>query len=134
MSGNLELVENFPHYWEFIRNLRNDPAVKGGFITQSHISPEAHRHHMARHANEYYVCLYEGNPAGYVGSIDNDIRVATHPDFQGKGVGRFMINELMKIAPESYAKVKIDNSASLGLFEKCGFVRKYYILEKNNEA
>ena len=134
MSGNLELVENSPDYWEFIRKLRNDPAVKGGFVTQSHILPEVHHHHMARHANEYYVCLCEGIPAGYVGSIDNDIRVATHPDFQGKGVGCFMINELTKIAPESYAKVKIDNPASLGLFEKCGFVKKYYILEKNSEA
>ena len=65
----------------------------------------------------------------YVWLMD-DIRVATHPDFQGKGVGKFMIESLMEAHPLSFAKVKIDNEASLGLFESCGFKRKYYILER----
>ena len=47
------------------------------------------------------------------------------------GVGKFMINEIMKIFPKSYAKVKIENEASLKLFESCGFEKKYYVLEKN---
>ena len=72
----------------------------------------------------------DGNPAGYVGQISDDIRVATHPDYQGKGVGTFMISELMNKFPDSIAKVKIENKASLRLFEKCGFKKKYYILEK----
>ena len=63
--------------------------------------------------------------------ISNDIRVATHPDFQGKGVGTFMINEITNHFPLSFAKVKINNEASLKLFEKCGFKKKYYILEKD---
>ena len=29
--------------------------------------------------------------------IKGDIRVCTHPDFQGKGIGSFMIKELTKI-------------------------------------
>ena len=41
-----------------------------------------------------------------------------------------MINELMKKHPEAIAKVKLDNEASIGLFEKAGFKKKYYLLEK----
>jgi len=74
--------------------------------------------------------LIDENPAGYVGVIDLDIRVATHPEFQGKGVGKFMINALMTLYPESFAKIKVENTASLRLFESCGFSKKYYILEK----
>ncbi len=78
----------------------------------------------------YYICLIKEKPAGYVGVIDRDIRVATHPDFQGKGVGKFMINQLMEMHSDAFAKVKIDNEASMKLFEACGFKKKYYILEK----
>ena len=72
----------------------------------------------------------KGEPIGYIGIIDLDIRIATHPNYQGKGVASFMLNEVMKISPKAVAKVKIDNHASLRLFEKCGFVKKYYLLEK----
>ncbi len=63
-------------------------------------------------------------------AIDRDIRVATHPDFQGKGVGKFMINQLMEMNSNVFAKVKLENEASLKLFEACGFKKKYYILER----
>lgn len=129
-SGKLKLVQNEKKYWEFIRTLRNHPEVKGGFIEQDHIPSASHQRYMEEYGLSYYVCLCDNLPAGFVGSIDDDIRVATHPDFQGKGVGVFMINELMKIYPTSYAKVKVENEASVGLFEKAGFIKKYYILEK----
>ena len=74
--------------------------------------------------------MHDGIPAGYVGVIDRDIRVATHPDFQGMGVGKFMINQVMEMHSDAFAKVKIDNEASIKLFEKCGFKKVFYILEK----
>ena len=126
----MEFVKNQEKYWEFIRNLRNHADVKSGFIRQDHISHENHLHYMERHGGDFYLCLIDENPAGYVGVIDRDIRVATHPDYQGKGVGKFMINALMKLYPYSLAKVKIENKASLRLFEACGFAKRYYILEK----
>ena len=38
--------------------------------------------------------------------------------------------EITKINPFAHAKVKLDNEASLRLFEKCGFKKKFYLLEK----
>ena len=130
----LKLVENEPKYWEFIRNLRNDPKVKVGFVQQDYISQDLHKAYMISNGEFYYICLLDNLPVGYTGIIGTDIRVATHPDFQGKGIGRFMINELMRLHPDASAKVKIENEASLRLFRACGFKEKYYILEKAEGA
>lgn len=126
----MKLVANSPEYWEFIRELRNNEAVKQGFIQQAHISPEEHIAFMTKHCNKFIICLIENQPAGYAGVIDRDIRIAVEPKFQKMGVGKFLIESLMAIYPDSIAKVKVENKASLKLFEKCGFKKKYYILER----
>ena len=127
---NYKLVKNNKKYWEFIRNLRNNKLTKNGFIQQDNIELETHVEFMKKYADYYYVCLLDNNPVGYVRSIDGDISVATLPEFQRMGIGKFMINEIIKLFPKSYAKVKIQNKASLKLFESCGFEKKYYVLEK----
>lgn len=131
-GNKLVLVKNEEKYYSFILNLRNNPEVKTGFINQEHIDLQSHFTFMNKYGSMYYICLLDGEPAGFVGQIKNDIRVATHPKFQGKGVARFMIEELIKIHPDAFAKVKIDNEASLRLFESCGFSKKYFILEKDD--
>lgn len=126
-----KLVKNNGIYWDFIRDLRNHPEVKKGFVSQEHISKKQHYVFMEKHGLKYYICLVDEKPAGYIGVIDGDIRVATHPEFQGMGIGKFMVNELVKLHPYSFAKVKLQNEASIKLFESCGFKKKYYILEKD---
>ena len=125
----MELVKNSPKYWNFIRQLRN--GAKEGFIQQQHITKIQQAEHMLKYNNNYWVCVIDEKPVGYVGVIDNDIRVATHPEHQGHGVGSFMINEIMNLFPDAVAKVKLDNEASLKLFEKCGFEKRFYLLERN---
>ena len=125
-----QLVQNEEKYWNFIRDLRNDSRVKRGFIGQKHIQKPEHFFFMHEHGKNFYICLDDEVPVGYIGVINKDIRVATHPDHQGKGVAKFMVNELMKQHPDSFAKVKIDNEASLKLFESCGFKKRYFILER----
>lgn len=105
-------------------------GVREGFIHQDIISEEHHENYMKINSTFFYIVVDNGLPMCYIGIIDNDIRVATHPDHQGKGVATFAVNELMKIHPNAIAKVKIQNKASLRLFEKCGFNKKYYLLEK----
>ena len=126
----MELVDNNYVYWEFIRNLRNLDGVRQGFIEQKIIPKEEHEKYMKKNSNFFWICIDNGDPIGYTGIIDNDIRVATHPNYQGKGVAKFMINEIMKINPNAFAKVKLDNEASIRLFESCGFKKMYYIMEK----
>jgi len=127
----MELVNCTPQYWEFVRTLRNDERVLDGFIKSVHITEEIQTNYMRNHHKSYRIALVDGQPAGYVAVIDDDIRVCTHPDFQGKGVGKFMINKCMEIWPLSNAKVKMDNEASIKLFEACGFTKKFFILTKH---
>ena len=128
------LVNNNPSYWEFIRELRTMEGVREGFISQTEITPIEQATYMLKYNSNYWICLDDDTPAGYVGVIDDDIRVATHPDYQGKGVATFMINEIMKLIPTAIARVKLNNEASVKLFERCGFKKKYYILERDNET
>ena len=87
--------------------------MRGGFIAKvDDITPEQQRRYMQAHWQEYFIGLVNGQPAGYVGSVDGDIRVCTHPDYQRQGVAAFMIAELMRRFPRSFAKIKIGNEAS----------------------
>lgn len=127
----MRLVECDLKYWEFVRTLRNDERVLEGFIQSTNISKTMQIEYMNKYSDYYRIALVNDKPAGFVGVIDDDIRVCTHPDYQGKGVGKFMINECMKIWPTAFAKIKLNNEASIKLFESCGFSKKFLILTKD---
>ena len=127
----MELVKCTKKYWEFVRILRNDDRVQSGFIKSSNITKDMQSAYMMMYSKFYRIALIDGKPAGYVGVIDDDIRVCTHPNYQGQGVGKFMINQCMKIWPTAFTKVKMENEASIRLFESCGFTKKFFILTKD---
>lgn len=125
------LYLNKPRYWEFIRKLRNDPRVKKGFVKQRRISRKAHAKYMEKYNDRYYVCVADGEPVGYIGDVNTDIRLAVVPDMQGRGIGEYMLREYVKLRSFVRAKVKIDNHISQRLFERCGWRctasdRKFY--------
>ena len=117
----MELVECTLEYWEFVRLLRTDERVVDGFVENVQITPPQQQAYMEKYSDSYRIALFNGEPAGFVGVVDDDIRVCTHPNFQGKGLGKFMIDECMKIWPTAYAKVKLGNVASDKLFLSVGF-------------
>lgn len=121
-------------YWEFVRKLRNDERVQNGFISKTIITEEMQQSYMMRHQDNYRIALIKDEPVGYVGVIDNDIRICTHPDFQGQGVGEFLLKSCINIWPGSTAKIKIDNVASLRLFEACGFEKEFFLLKRKNDT
>lgn len=120
----LTLVDCTENYWEFIRTLRNDDRVKPCFINKAYITHEQQNAYMSKHSDFYKVCIQGVVPVGYVGVIESDIRICTHPDYQRLGIGLFMLREIMKVFPNSNAKIKTSNGASLKLFTKAGFVEE----------
>lgn len=130
----VEIVDNDPKYYEFIRLLRNDPRVQSGFIQSSNITTEQQIEYMKKYGEYYIIALLDGEPVGYAGSIDRDIRVCVKPDAQGKGIAVHLITALMARFPDSYAKIKIDNEASKQMFTKCGFKTKFIIMEREDET
>jgi hypothetical protein len=125
-----KLVPIEPEHYEFVRILRTCSENQSGFIEQVQITPIQQQEYMKKFSSFYYVCEVDGDPVGFVGSIDGDIRVAVDPKRKKEGHAKYMIEEIMKIFPESTAKVKIENKASLALFESSGFEPKYVILHK----
>ncbi len=85
--------------------------------------------YMNKHSDCYRIGIIDTHPVGFVGVIEDDIRICTHPNHQGKGVGKFMLKEIMKIFPTAYGKVKKDNEASKKLFFSLGFKEKFIIFE-----
>lgn len=127
----MKLVNCSNEYWEFIRILRNDKRVLDGFIESTYITKEMQEKYMQNYSKFYRVALLNNQPCGYIGVIEDDIRICTHPDFQNKGIGKFMLKEIMKIFPTAYGKVKINNKASLNLFKSVGFEEKFIIFKYN---
>lgn len=113
------IVRNEKKYHEFIRILRNENRTS--FLEQAHITPEDQDSYMDSHNDDYRICLVNGEPAGYVGVVEGDIRICVHPSRRRIGVGSFMLKEVATTHPGALARVLRNNAASLNLFLKCGF-------------
>jgi len=133
MSYISTLVDNEKHYWEFIRQLRNNAIVKKGFVQQGNIPKKTHLAFMKKYGSGYKIALDAfGAPIGFVGVVEGDIRIAVAPHMQGKKVGKKMLELFLIGRPGPIvAKVKVENKKSLALFESLGFKKKFYILEKD---
>jgi RimJ/RimL family protein N-acetyltransferase len=90
---------------------------------------------MEKYEKNYWICLSGNTPVGFVGIVDNDIRLAVQPNTKGLGIGTFMIQELIKNHKDGTAKVLLDNLSSQKVFEKNNFTNyksdekfKYYKL------
>ncbi len=109
------LVTNTKEYWPFILKLRNE--LRSNFISQDVISEEEHLGFMEKVGDKYYICLKEGIPAGWIGVIDNDIRLAVDPVFQRQGIGKFMLSEIKVAFPRASSKIFFENVSSQNLFK-----------------
>lgn len=106
-----------------IRNLTRE-----GFVSQETISKEEHYDFMDKHSKDYYVLGFKmscdcciDTVVGFVGVVDGDIRFAIRPEYQGRGLGKKLLNFIKEKYPDAIGKVKINNSASSFAFTKAGF-------------
>ena len=121
MERSLKLVQCTEEYWEFVRILRTDPRNIDGFIEHNDITVEDQKKYMEKYWKNYWICIDDTGPLGYIGEINGDIRVCADHDVKGQGISKFMVKELLKLRPNVYAKVKIENIPSQKLFESVGF-------------
>ena len=124
--------ENQKDYWEFIRHLKNDPLSRENSVDSHIILASEHESYMNLYGDRYYICFEGDQPIGYVGyNSDNYISIAVVPNNRGKGVGKFMLSYIKGTAGPGRTKatVRVANEASVRLFEACGFIKKYYIFE-----
>lgn len=126
----LEQVNNTKAHWEFIRNLRNDERVEHGFISNHKITEKEQEDYMTIHGHNYFIIFEDDMAVGFIGDVEDDLRICIAPEFQNKGLGTNAIIEFHKLYPSSLAKVKIDNIQSIRAFEKAGFEIKYVLMSK----
>lgn len=118
----MKLINNEEKYYDFIRILRSHKENVAGFLEQVEITAEQQAKYMDKYKKNYYICVDDNEtPLGWIGEVDDDIRLCTDPNYKGMGVGVFMLNELNKLHPNAHAKVLNDNTASNRVFIKCGF-------------
>ena len=116
----MELIAITEKYYDFVREMRMHPENAAGFLEAANITEEQQKEYMNKFKNCYFVCLIGGTPVGYVGVIDGDIRICTDPTKTGRGVGTFMLKEIIKKFPEATGRIKKDNFSSQKIFDKCG--------------
>lgn len=126
----ITIVPNEEKYWNFILEVRNHPETSSAWIQQNPIDLETHRTFMKKWGNKYFVALIDGVPAAFAGSVNGDIRIATHPNYLRCGAARALLVRLGQEFPNAVAKVKVENHDSAKLFESCGFQCKYLIYER----
>jgi len=124
----MEIVECEVCHWDDVLEIRNEN--REGFGNSDVIPPEDHFEYMTRHSKNYLICVHLKKVIGFIGHLENDIRLGTRKEHQRRGVAKLMVESFMEKYPEAFAKIKLDNEASLKLFEKCGFKKKYFVLEK----
>ena len=123
----MELVDCTSEYWQFVRIIRTHPTNQKFFFTQTEITPEQQIEFMERESHRYKICLLDDSPVGYIGIIkENEITYCVHPDYQGKGIGTFMVSEFIKLYNTLTAFVIPENIGSSRVFEKLGFQKQIF--------
>ncbi len=105
-------------YWPFVLELRNN--LREYFFDQHIITEEEHEKFMSKYYENYYVCIADSQTVGWVGVVNNDVRVAVAPEYHKRGIGKFMLQYVKDRYPKGTAQIAASNVASIKLFESVG--------------
>ncbi|MCK9428898.1 MAG: GNAT family N-acetyltransferase [Candidatus Omnitrophica bacterium] len=111
-------VNNNKIYWEFIRSLRNDTRLSDSFVDHTYISQESQEKYMSKYGSSYYIYLLNNIPVGFIGVVNNDLRIAVHPDYYNKGIGTELLYSIIREYPFLDIKVRKTNISGQQFFDK----------------
>jgi len=102
-------------YREFIRKLRMNPELSKSFVKSNFISKSEQHEYMEKNGLDYWVCLDDDDkPMGFIGVVDDDLRIAVDPNHQHKGIGSFMLNFILNHNKYKNIKIKVRKGNSEG--------------------
>lgn len=107
------------HHYEDIRRIRN--LNRMSFGNKDEIDAATHKKFMDKHAVNYRVVLNRNLVVGFIGQVENDLRLAVHPSNQQQGIAQFMYPLFLEEYPDVTVKVNRDNDKSLAFFKKVGW-------------
>ncbi len=116
--GELVLRQCTENDYKFILDLRN--FFRNFFFSTEEILWIDHTKFMDKHKDSYYICITDNTKAGFVGVVDGDIRLCTHLAFQRMGVGKFMLQKIYRMFPDSKGEIKSNNLSSIATFKAAG--------------
>jgi len=115
--------------------LKNTDVARANSVSSHVITPGEHKDYMKAYGGQYFICLKDDTPVGYVGANARGyISIAVAESARGQGLGKFMLKTYCSYEEKAHRRaiVSTSNEASLALFETCGFKKKYYIFEKGD--
>jgi ribosomal-protein-alanine N-acetyltransferase len=93
-------------------------------------------HYLGAYAGEQLVGYAGLSLLGYAGALEGEVHtIGVDPEWQGRGIGKMLLEELLGRADEAKApvflEVRTDNTTAIRLYEKYGFEqiglrRRYY--------
>ena len=114
----MQLIPAVEQYWDNIRKLRNQNSTSFG--NSATIQKTEHWDFMKKHSDTYRVAVCNGQFLGFIGHVQNDLRLACCK--RGCGVGRFMFSHFLTEVGDLEIKVLKDNRASMRFFQKLGYM------------
>lgn len=105
-------------YREFVRKLRNDKRLKKSWVNHTNITKEQQKEYMDKYGNQYFIFINGEKPIGFIGIVDEDLRLAVLPEYQNAGVGQYMLDFIISSEKKFKVRVRKDNIDSQKFFER----------------
>lgn len=112
---------------KFMYNLRTNPAIDGMLSGDPPKNYEQHNNYLQKNHKRFFIAINDKkNLIGYSQLSDmGEVGFVVSPDFQGKGYGKSLVIETLKIGFKTHEKLNLvvlkNNPVAIHIYEKYGF-------------